>query len=97
MRRVRSFPGGFAPPAPPTPSLANRFLLAFTVLGVTAVGPAAQRGADVASALENGDWQTYSGTFASQRHSPLTEISAANVGSLRPVWMYQPPGTGPLE
>src|SRR5688572_31908671 len=74
----------------------RRVLLALSVLSVTAAGPA-QRGADVAPALEKGDWQTYSGTFASQRHSPLTQISTANVASLRPVWMYQPSGTGPLE
>ena len=58
----------------------RNFLLTLGVLIVTAVGPAAQRGTDVASALEKGDWQTYSGTVASQRHSPLTEISTANVG-----------------
>jgi alcohol dehydrogenase (cytochrome c) len=75
----------------------RRVILAASVLSLAVADPSAQRGADVASALEKGDWQTYSGTFASQRHSPLTEISAANVGSLRPVWMYQPPGTGPLE
>jgi alcohol dehydrogenase (cytochrome c) len=51
----------------------------------------------VGEALRKGDWQTYSATFSSHRYSPLTEISTANVASLRPVWMYQPPGTGPLE
>ena len=56
----------------------------------------AQRG-EVADALAKGEWQTYSGSFASQRHSPLSQISTMNVASLRPAWMYQPPGTGPLE
>jgi alcohol dehydrogenase (cytochrome c) len=60
-------------------------------------GVIAQRGADTADALEKGEWHTYSGTFASHRYSPLTEISTTNVASLRPVWMYQPSGTGPLE
>ena len=46
---------------------------------------------------ENGDWPTYSGTFHSTRYSTLAQISTENVASLRPVWMYQPPGTGPLE
>ena len=27
----------------------------------------------------------------------MTQITAANVASLRPAWVYQPPGTGPLE
>jgi alcohol dehydrogenase (cytochrome c) len=61
-------------------------------------GPATQR--DVVSldhALQQGEWRTYSGTFHSHRHSPLTKISTGNAATLRPVWMYQPPGTGPLE
>jgi alcohol dehydrogenase (cytochrome c) len=49
------------------------------------------------AALQAGGWPTYSGTYQSQRHSPLTDISTENVSRLRPVWMYQPPGTGPLE
>ena len=53
--------------------------------------------AQEADSLHKGDWQTYSGAFASHRHSPLAQISTANVASLRPVWMYQPLGTGPLE
>ena len=48
-------------------------------------------------AIQKGEWHTYSGTHQSHRYSPLTQISTANVASLRPVWMYQPPGTGPLE
>jgi alcohol dehydrogenase (cytochrome c) len=70
------------------------FTVSLAYLIVTVVP--AQR-AEVADALAKGDWQTYSGTFASQRHSPLAQISTTNVSSLRPVWMYQPPGTGPLE
>ena len=70
------------------------FTVSLACLIVTVVP--AQR-AEVADALAKGDWQTYSGTFASQRHSPLAQISTTNVSSLRPVWMYQPPGTGPLE
>lgn len=48
-------------------------------------------------AIQKGEWHTYSGTFQSHRYSPLTQISSATVASLRPVWLYQPPGSGPLE
>ena len=50
-----------------------------------------------AAQQEKGDWPTYSGSFHSTRYSPLAQISKENVASLRPAWMYQPPGTGPLE
>ena len=50
-----------------------------------------------ADAIQKGEWHTYSGTFQSHRYSPLTEISTSNVARLRPVWVYQPPGTGLLE
>jgi alcohol dehydrogenase (cytochrome c) len=43
------------------------------------------------------DWTTYSGSFSSQRFSPLTQLSPANVSRLQPVWVYQPPGVGTLE
>jgi alcohol dehydrogenase (cytochrome c) len=38
---------------------------------------------------EPGSWLTYSGSYRSTRHSPLTEISPANVSALRPVWIHQ--------
>ena len=41
-------------------------------------------------------WPTYNGDYSGRRFSPLTSISAANVGSLSLAWMYRinlPPGT----
>ncbi|MBI3683765.1 MAG: PQQ-dependent dehydrogenase, methanol/ethanol family [Acidobacteria bacterium] len=38
---------------------------------------------------EPGNWLTYSRTYSGQRHSPLKQITAANVHRLKPVWMYQ--------
>src|SRR5262245_32189102 len=35
------------------------------------------------------NWLTYSGTYASQRHSLLRAISPANVRSLEQQWVYQ--------
>ncbi|PYR34634.1 MAG: PQQ-dependent dehydrogenase, methanol/ethanol family, partial [Acidobacteria bacterium] len=46
---------------------------------------------------QDGQWLMYSGSYDSHRFSPLTQITAANVARLRPVWAYQPPGTGSIE
>jgi glucose dehydrogenase len=44
------------------------------------------------NATDGGNWLMYSGSYRSERFSPLDQISAANVGRLRPLWVYQPPG-----
>ena len=36
-----------------------------------------------------GRWLTYSGDYSGQRHSPLTQINADNIESLRPQWTFQ--------
>ena len=77
-----------------------RHLAALTSLVVCAFVspvPAQRESSSVGDALREGEWRTYSGTYLSHRFSPLTEISTANVARLRPVWIYQPPGVGPLE
>ena len=38
---------------------------------------------------EPGNWLTYSGNFQSHRFSALRQINAANVGRLKPAWVYQ--------
>jgi alcohol dehydrogenase (cytochrome c) len=43
------------------------------------------------------EWTTYSGTFFGHRFSPLAEITSTNAARLRPAWVFQPPGSGPLE
>jgi quinoprotein glucose dehydrogenase len=35
-----------------------------------------------------GDWTTYGHDKGGQRHSPLTQITPANVGRLKPAWVY---------
>lgn len=37
------------------------------------------------------NWLTYAGDYQGQRHSALKQISAANVGSLTPKWVYHIP------
>jgi alcohol dehydrogenase (cytochrome c) len=49
------------------------------------------------AASDRGEWLMYSGSYQSHRFSPLAQISTANVARLRPLWVYQPPGTGSLE
>src|SRR5439155_15750195 len=48
-------------------------------------------------ATDNGEWLTYSGSYRSERFSPLAQISRDNVKKLRPLWLYQPAGAGTLE
>jgi len=49
------------------------------------------------SATDAGNWLMYSGAYTSQPFSPLDQISASNVSRLKPLWVCQPPGAGPLE
>ena len=39
-------------------------------------------------AFSQGDWHGYAYDQAGQRHSPLTQITPANVARLKPVWTY---------
>jgi len=41
------------------------------------------------AAHDSGNWLTYSGNYAAHRHSSLAELTPANVGRLRPRWIYQ--------
>jgi PQQ-dependent dehydrogenase (methanol/ethanol family) len=41
-----------------------------------------------------GEWPGYHGSPSANRHSPLTQISKANVASLRPAWSYSLPHMG---
>ena len=46
------------------------------------------------AAKEPQNWLTYGGDYFSHRHSPLTQITPANVKSLNLAWMYQSPVAG---
>jgi PQQ-dependent dehydrogenase (methanol/ethanol family) len=43
------------------------------------------------------DWLTYAGDYAGHRHSPLTQITPANVASLVSAWAYHVDGATHLE
>src|ERR1700738_1721240 len=75
----------------------TRYASARALLGVLAIPPDIVAGTPGSTGAQDGQWLTYSGSSSSHRFSPLTQISSANVGRLRPVWVYQPPGTGSLE
>jgi alcohol dehydrogenase (cytochrome c) len=70
--------------------------LALMALGLTAAGASlfaqsvAITSQDVADGLKNpGRWLTYSGDYSGQRHSPLKQITTANVGLLTAQWTFQ--------
>src|SRR5438874_1132599 len=42
-------------------------------------------------------WLHYSGSYDSQRHSPLKQINSSNVGSLQVKWIYHMTGAIDLE
>lgn len=50
-----------------------------------------------AARQEPANWLTYSGDLGGQRYSPLTQVTPANVGSLRPAWIYQAADAGPMQ
>ena len=51
----------------------------------------------VEASREPGQWLSYSRTYDGQRHSPLDQITPANVRRLRPVWIFQAEAPGDLE
>jgi alcohol dehydrogenase (cytochrome c) len=53
---------------------------------------------DIAEGLKDpGRWLTYGGDYASQRYSPLTQITPANVNRLVPQWTFQTGTTGAFQ
>src|SRR5438094_10157858 len=57
---------------------------------------AAQTHDDLVKADPN-NWLHYSGSYDSQRHSPLKQIDTANVRNLAPKWMFHVAGSVKLE
>jgi alcohol dehydrogenase (cytochrome c) len=53
---------------------------------------------DLATGFANpARWLTYSGDYSGQRHSPLTQITPANVSQLVPQWTFQTAVPGKFE
>lgn len=51
--------------------------------------------AQTGTSVEQGDWPIYHGSFFSQRYSPLDQINAENVASLRMAWNFSTEKFGP--
>jgi alcohol dehydrogenase (cytochrome c) len=66
-------------------NLRTVLLVAAAATAWTQVSPERIQNAD----REPGNWLTYSRTYSGHRYTPLTEITAANVGQLRAAWTYQ--------
>jgi alcohol dehydrogenase (cytochrome c) len=53
---------------------------------------------DITDGLKDpGRWLTYGGDYNGQRHSPLTQITPANVNKLVPQWTFQTGTTGAFQ
>src|SRR3954471_7587633 len=44
-----------------------------------------------------GEWTVYPGSYNSQRHSPLKQVTLANAHQLQVKWVYHVPGSRELE
>ncbi|MBC7983788.1 MAG: PQQ-binding-like beta-propeller repeat protein [Candidatus Obscuribacterales bacterium] len=73
-----------------TKRLISSFLMG---VGIFTCAPAvwSQSGTDVSK----GDWPEYNGNMAAQRYSPLSQINADNVGSLKLAWRFSTEKFGP--
>src|SRR5688572_33414223 len=61
-------------------------------------GPPHVTFADIAAGLKDpSKWLTYSGTYDGQRHSPLTQITPANVHQLTAQWTFQTGALGSFQ
>ena len=47
--------------------------------------------------VDGSRWLTFGGSYTNQRHSPLTQITPANVGRLAPQWVFQTDTAGRFE
>jgi alcohol dehydrogenase (cytochrome c) len=81
MQRLIAFIRATPPLAEPSSHLQNVRAIPFSEL----------------AAPHAGDWPSYHGRLDGNRHSPLAQISAANVSKLAPRWMFTFSGSGNLQ
>src|SRR5438067_12100002 len=73
-------------------------LVAGLQLSPLAQAPAPVTAGDLLGGLKDATrWLTFSGDYTGQRHSPLTQITPGNVGSLRAEWTFQTDNPGRFE
>ena len=75
------------------------FAVALAAVCLVSFGARAQVSSDrlLNAAQEPGNWLTYSGSYSSQRHSPLTQVDLSNAKDLKLQWIYQAPASGPWQ
>jgi quinoprotein glucose dehydrogenase len=73
----------------PTSVVALALVVALTFPAGAQQIPGSSSGAT--AALARGEWPTYAGTYASAKYSPLAQIDAGNVGSLKIAWRWLSP------
>src|ERR1700739_3524663 len=69
----------------------------FATFLLVAAALSAQVSFDRIRKADPGSWLTYSGNYEAHRFSPLAQLTPANVAGLKPVWIYQMPGSGRFE
>src|SRR5262245_22213229 len=81
--------------------LALLFVIAATAVlsAQQATPPALVTAQDIAEGLprDGSRWITFGGSYTNQRHSPLTQITPANVKGLVPQWTFQTGTLGNFE
>ena len=88
--------GGSAMPPLAATAAQKRDLIAFVSrLGGLPAGPLQEHGESVSAADREpivhpkpGEWPGYNGSLTANRHSPLSQIDARNVGRLAPAWVF---------
>jgi PQQ-dependent dehydrogenase (methanol/ethanol family) len=101
---LRREPGSLMPPLQASADQ-RRDLVAYLSRLSGATGRAAAPGAESKGAIpfadiaqpRPGEWPTYHGNLTGNRHSPLAQITPANVTSLAPRWIFTMQGTQRLE
>src|SRR3569833_93650 len=71
-----------------TSALALGFFLVATPVAVAQQGTYSGAKADFAGAGQPGEWRSQARDYANTRYSPLSDISAANVGRLKLAWSF---------
>ncbi|MGH9384546.1 MAG: PQQ-binding-like beta-propeller repeat protein, partial [Vicinamibacterales bacterium] len=68
-----------------------------TAIGVTAIAQNVTNDQLLKGLADPSAWLNYSGDYGGQRHSPLTQITPANVNGLSVQWAFQTATLGKFE
>jgi glucose dehydrogenase len=70
-------------------------LLSSLIAGVSVMMCASSAMSQSGTSVYEGDWPDYNGNMAAQRYSPLDQINASNVSTLRQAWSFSTEKFGP--